>query len=225
MESTFLVLPKASDIRAARASMGWSQKELANKCNVSQVTIATIETEKSHPSKELLERIAGIFMGEDIYFLVNGGFKVEKNLVKIFNGRDGYLEAQDDMLKTCINNKEEILFLGIDDKKSSQEVIERKKQIYEAGIPCRYITSLSNDYCLGPVEDYRQIDPSYFFSSNVVAIYGNRFIFTSNNKTGLKSVLISDEGIVEQMKNYFENLWSKGSEIKKSSAKQIFFKK
>lgn len=224
MSSSYLILPKAADIRGARAYLGWTQKEFADRCGTSAVTVTTIEKEKSKPSKELLERMAHVFMAEDVYFHTDGGYKIEKSLVKIFDGKDGYLEAQKDMFKTCSLNKEEILFLSIDDSRSSDDVIANKKKIYEAGISCRCIISNTNNYILGPLEDYKQVDSSYFFSDNVMAIYGNKVSLAIKGDKGVKSICINYDGFANEMKKYFNHLWNIGKVVKKSSVEQVYFK-
>lgn len=227
MDTSFLVLPRPADIKGARSSLDWTQMELAHRCGVNTLTIAYIENRKSKPSKKLLEKITQVFMAEDIYFHPEGGYKVDANFVKVFEGEDGYLRAQEDVFKACLQNKDEVLFLGVDDERSGSRVIENESKIYEAGIPCKYIMSKDKDYILGPLEEYRKVDSSYFFSVNVVVIYKYKTSFLSNGedeKSSARVVVINDKGITEQMRRYFNTLWDKGDIPKKSSAKQIFFR-
>ncbi|MFC1659822.1 hypothetical protein ACFL0U_04620 [Pseudomonadota bacterium] len=222
-----IVLPTASDIRAARAYLSWKQLNLAHECDVNINTIIAIETEKSKPTKELLETIAKVFMQEGIRFSPNGGFLVDKNFVSVFEGKDAYSKAQKDMLTTCSVNKDEILFLGVDDKKSGSEVLKNEGLLYKNGIPCRYIISSRDNYILGPLDEYRQVDPSYFFSHDVVVIYSTKIVLTSEREgeEGYKVVLINDKGIANQMRGYFNYLWNNGKKVTRTTAEKTLFKR
>lgn len=228
MNSSYLVLPKAADIRGARAYLGWTQMELAYRCGTSAVTITSIEKEKSRPSKELLEKIAHIFMAEDIYFHPDGGYKVEKSLVKVYKGVEGFLEVLEDVIKVCGPDKQEVLFLGNDDSRSDDTINEMHKKIYEIGIPYKFLIAEDSDYILGPLEEYRKVDANFFLSKDATLIYGDKVLLISKDSDPLhtaKSLLIKDEGVFEQFKRYFYHLWNNGKKPLNSSAKQIFFRK
>jgi len=228
----YLVLPKPSDIRGARAYLNWKQAELANRCGVSVPTITAIETEKSNPTKELLEKIAEVFAIEDLYFLHGGGHKIEKRIVKFYDGTSAFARVLDDVLKTCSAKKCELLLLGDDDFRSSDEVNGVYKKIYAAGIPLKYLIANGNDYIVGPIEEYRQIDPELFLSKDVVLIYGNKIMFFTEIEGNLKTyeltkvkiIVIENAGMAEQFRAYFYRLWKKGKKPTKSSVKQILFR-
>ncbi|MFC1659327.1 helix-turn-helix domain-containing protein [Pseudomonadota bacterium] len=228
----YLVLPTGKDIKAARNYLDWSQMELAFRVGVNAVTINTIENNKSKPSKELLERFTKLFMENSIKFMPNGGFNVEKEIATVYNGRKGFLRVVKDMLEVC-GPKDEILLLGGDDRKAGKEVNDLVKKIYAEGVKVKHLIAKDNNYTLGPLEDYRQIDKAYFLSKDVVFIYKNKVMISSEcefkdgkyDEENQKLLLISDSGIYEQFKAYFYRLWKKGVKPKKSSTKQIFFYK
>ncbi|MFC1659172.1 hypothetical protein ACFL0U_01235 [Pseudomonadota bacterium] len=143
----------------------------------------------------------------------------------MYEGEDCYLKLIDDIIKTCSLKKDEILYIGADDRKSSKKVIEAEKKIYAIGIPSRNLVSTNNNYILGYLKNYRQISPNYFMSNNVVVIYGTKIAFPSviNDKgVSTKTIIINEPGIANQLKVYFNNLWNIASTIDKSSAKQVF---
>lgn len=232
MLDKLLVLPSASDIRAARASLNWKQTDLAYKCQINLNTVAFIENEKSKPSKETLEIIAKVFLEEGIYFLPGGGFKVEKNIIKTYEGEEGYLKVIEDAMRSCALNKSEFLLLGASDKKSSNKVNDLYKRMYKAGIAFRQLISKEDDYILGPLEDYRQIDKNYFLSDDVLLIYANKIVFITEIEgdlenyilTKIKYIVIENASMTRQLRAYFYRLWDTGKKPIKSSAKQIFFK-
>lgn len=55
-------------IRAARAMLGWTQRELAERAEISQRTIAGIELATVKPKAETLQRIVACFQAAGIKF-------------------------------------------------------------------------------------------------------------------------------------------------------------
>ena len=131
---------------------------------VNVATIIAIENSQSKPKKELLDKIAEIFVEQSLRFQPQGGFIVDKNVVTIYEGKDGYLKVLEDILQTCGSTGEEVLFLGSNDRRSSNEVNEMHKKIYEVKISCKYLISNKDNYVLGPLEEYRQVGEEAFFS-------------------------------------------------------------
>lgn len=216
MLSNYLKLPSCRDIRAARNYIGWSQKKLGEIVGSTEYTINSLENSRHESSRDLVEKIVKLFWNEGIHFLPGGGFKDSKNIVDIYEGDDCYLRLQDDILNTCVAEKCEVLYLGADDSKSSEKIIEKEKELKKLGVPCKNLIEIGNDFITGDKEDYRQVDNNYFLSGNVVVIYGNKVAFPSIiNKKGIstKTVVINDEGIVQQLKKYFYFLWKNGKKL------------
>jgi len=220
------VEPKSKDdIKAARNYLNWTQPELAVKVGCNTCTISTLESGKHIANKTLIKKIAFIFSKKGIKFSPRGGFLVEQDVVNVYEGNDCYLKLQEDILETC-EPMEEILYLGCDDKKSTQEIIENEQKIYNAQISCKYLIAKNNNYIIAPIEDYKTIDKDYFLSSDVIVIYKNKIAFASAiNEEGRseKVIIINDINIAKQYKKYFYRLWNKGKKITKSRTKQIIF--
>ncbi|WP_235860604.1 helix-turn-helix domain-containing protein [Roseibium suaedae] len=62
----------AKQCRAARAWLGWSQDELAERASCARRTIAAFEQEKSIPFDRTLRDIQGTFEAAGIVFLMDG---------------------------------------------------------------------------------------------------------------------------------------------------------
>jgi len=223
-----LIIPTRKDVKAARNYLEWSQKKLGEKCGSTEYTLNSLETKRHKPTKELLDKITEVFAEEGIRFISSGGFRIEKDIVTIYEGEDCYFKLQYDILKTCGENKDEVLYLGNDDSKSIPKIIHNEQKIYDLQIPCKYLIAKNNNYILAPIEDYKSIHEDYFLSTDVIVIYKNKISFASSiNKVDRseKVIVINDQGIANQYKKYFYRLWDKGEIIKKSSTKQIIFKK
>lgn len=230
MSDYCLVLPKGNDIRGARNYLGWNQMKLAYKCGCNITTITDIEKYKRKPTKELLERIAKVYAEENIKFHATGGFKVEKDFFRVFEGREGYVKVLEDVLKSCNPKTDEVLYLGSSDKRSNDYVNKKHNELYKAGLKFKLLISETDDFIQGPLEEYRKINPDFFLSKDSIILYKNKIMFVSQSnfqngdyvKTH-RMVLIEDAGIYEQFTKYFYRLWEKAEKVTKSCTEQIFF--
>jgi transcriptional regulator with XRE-family HTH domain len=227
-----LVLPTIEDIRGARAFLGWDQKTLSEKTDLNTYVISSLETKRHNPTKETLGKIVKVFLEEGIHFLAGGGFKLQKNLIQIYEGQEGWLQVLDDIKRTCGADKKEVLYWGNDDKRSSDKVNEKHKVHYNLGIPYRFLIEKNNDFILGPLEEYRKIDKKLILSKDVVTIYGDKIAFFAEEEgdlenyilTKVKIIILDNKGLAEQFRAYFNNLWNDGKPVVKSSTEQIFFR-
>ena len=62
----------ASQIRAARALLGWSQVEMANRCEVSHNTVSRLEATGKLPGRRILRDIVDAFESEGVEFVNKG---------------------------------------------------------------------------------------------------------------------------------------------------------
>lgn len=58
-----------AQIRAARALLGWSQADLAQRVNIARRTLAYFESGERHPHKSTVRGIREVFEAEGIAFL------------------------------------------------------------------------------------------------------------------------------------------------------------
>lgn len=86
-------MPTIEQIRAARALIGWSQKDLADNADLSQTGVARIENGTNHPNSSTIAKILGAFDRADVEFIGNTGVKKRpEGNVKIFSGQSGFIE-------------------------------------------------------------------------------------------------------------------------------------
>lgn len=223
-----LVLPTADDIRGARAYLKWGQLDLAAKSKANIATITALERKKTQPSMALLERIATAFMEEGVRFLPDGGFRVDRNIVMIYENRDCFVQIQKDILRTLKGKADgEVLLLGTSDGKANSEIMEKSMEIYDAGITCKSLIADGDDYILGPLEDYRQTNPDNFLSDDVMAVYDHKIAIPVSAEAGRvsKFIVIRHEKMAEQFRKYFYKLWDNGKRPEQTIAKQFLFKK
>lgn len=93
-------MPNLEQIRAARALLGWSQSDLAERAGLSQTGIARIENGTNHPNSQTLSKIEQAFDQADIEFLDTTGVRKRENHFRVLKGRDGFRQFIDDVYNT-----------------------------------------------------------------------------------------------------------------------------
>lgn len=94
-------MPTLEQIRAARALLGWSQSDLAERAGLSQTGIARIENGTNHPNSQTLNKIEKAFEENDIEFLGAAGLRKKTDEVKTLRGTDGFKEFMYDLYNTA----------------------------------------------------------------------------------------------------------------------------
>ncbi|MFN3700479.1 MAG: helix-turn-helix domain-containing protein [Alphaproteobacteria bacterium] len=118
-------MPTLEQIRAARALLGWSQSDLADRAGLSQTGIARIENGTNHPNSQTLTKIEKAFEENDIEFLGSTGLRKKTDEVKTLHGTDGFKEFMHDVYNTakakggtiCLHNARPsnwVKWLGVD---------------------------------------------------------------------------------------------------------------
>lgn len=94
-------MPTIEQIRAARALLGWSQHDLADKASLSQTGIARIENGTNQPNSKTIAKIETAFDQADVEFLDNSGVKKRTGEVKILRGPNAMSDFLDDVYETA----------------------------------------------------------------------------------------------------------------------------
>lgn len=216
MSINYITLPKPKDVKVARIYLNWNQEDLAKKCGLNIYAINSLETGRHSPKKETLEKLAAVFLEAGIRFHSEGGFICDREIVRVYEGEDGYSNVKDDIIRTCLATKQEALFLGVDNRKLSSDVVEKGKEMYKLGIECKNLISEDSDFIIGPKECYKKINTDYFLADDVVIIYGNKvaFPFIKDDQDGeIRNIIIKDAGIAKKFKKYFYRIWKKGTPL------------
>eukprot|EP00033_Pygsuia_biforma_P002349 GCRY01002598.1.p1 GENE.GCRY01002598.1~~GCRY01002598.1.p1 ORF type:complete len:803 (-),score=181.61 GCRY01002598.1:25-2433(-) len=162
---------------------------------------------------------------------------LHEELVTRYRGVHAYLDAQRDFIATCraAGPGCEVLFLGDDDRRSSVHVNEIHSHVYaECDIPYKFLVATGNDFLLGPLEEYRHVDPTYFFSKDCVAIYDDKVMVFAEEEGNLEDyvlskveiMIIQHKGLADQFRRYFYNLWDNVAvPCVKSSTQQLFHRR
>lgn len=97
-------MPTIEQIRAARALIGWSQGDLAERSGLSQTGIARIENGTNHPNSSTIAKITAAFDKADIEFIGQTGVRKRTGEVRTLRGPEGFGQFLDDVYQTAIEN-------------------------------------------------------------------------------------------------------------------------
>lgn len=194
-----------AQIRAARAMLGWSQKDLGNFSDVSAISIANIELGERAPKAQTLDKIVSAFDKAGIEFGEQDGVKRKGINVRALEGSDWFSQALEDAYATLIDAEDaELLVDMADDKMSTPEVIGLYKKIRNSGIKMRQTVEQNNSYLLGATSEYRWI-PKDFFRNWVMLIYADTVVLCISEQN--RALLIKNRSLADMERLKFNLVW------------------
>jgi|JI10StandDraft_1071094.scaffolds.fasta_scaffold08530_10 transcriptional regulator with XRE-family HTH domain len=212
-------------MKAARALLDWSQKDLAEKSGVSEPTIKLIETAKIHSKPDTLQQIQEAIEVAGIEFLPQKGVRFRDDLLTVLE-KDGeqdniYLRLLDDMYYTLKGTHGEILHSFVDNSLSPPEVLAKERLLRADGINFRHLVRHGDTHLIYPLDEYRYL-PKGSYLNNPVAVYGDKVAFnviskTQKNETSI--IIIRNQQIAEIKRREFQVLWDYGTTPQKTTAK------
>ena len=214
-------------IKAARAILDWTQKDLADKCGqVSQPMIKLIEAGKSQSTDETLGAIKRTFEEAGIEFLPQNGVRIQDNLLTIIekqNEADNvYLKLVDDIYYSLKDTKGEVLHSFIDNALSPPDVIQRELMMRNAGINSRSLVRHGDTYLLYPLDEYRYLPKGYYLN-NPTSVYADKFAVVVQDSNSIqKVIIIQNKDIANVKRKEFEIIWQQAQTPTKSTAEKTY---
>lgn len=210
-------------IRAARALLKWTQKDLAAHARLKDDQVHNFEGGRSR-SLEVLEAIHQAFITNGIEFTNGEGVRKKKEGIKILKGRSGFLDFYNEVLKVaeqmggefCVSNVDESLF----DFWLGSHLDEYVKRITALKNISFRVLIKEGDYNFAASEyaKYRWV-PEKFFSNVPFYIYGDKMAFVLFQEHEDVSVyVIEQKDIVEAQRTQFNINWNAATEIPEARA-------
>jgi transcriptional regulator with XRE-family HTH domain len=213
-------LATIEQIRAARALLGWSQKDLADRAGLSQTGIARLENGSHKPTTQTLDKILDAFNDSGIEFIQDGLIRRDDS-IRTITGDNCYLRLLEDVEKTfsACDGKKELLIWCADDRESPPAVNDAYRALRRAGVKMRQLVAEGNDWLMGPLEEYRAL-PKNFFVNVVKLSYGDKF--ATINSAGTRIIIHKDSEAAESHRDIFELLWTLLPRPERSVANERF---
>jgi transcriptional regulator with XRE-family HTH domain len=203
-------------IRAARGLLGWSMEDLAQKADVTTVTVRNIESDAVQPQEKTLASILTCFDKQGVEFQDDEGVKIRKQQVRTYSGKAGYRQFLDHVYET-LQDGGRIRQFNFGDMRylpyTDNFVDEHLKRMEEVeGLDARVLaleeeSDVTVGYC-----SYRYL-PKQFGTMAPWYLY-NDYLVMSLNETGNKREFISIHSklLAERYVLEFDIFWEMAKE-------------
>lgn len=204
--------------RAARGLLNWSQPELAERCGMHKQTISNFEAGRSTPSNTSLELMTRTLENGGIEFGLNDGVSMPSIKYVKLDQSGWFIELLEDVIFTLRDEPiKELLIFGGDNRVYPDEVIEKLRDVRNAGIVIREMVCEGNTYLLGDEQFYRWIPKNKFKNFGTI-IYGHKVCLDFRGWVGL---VVVNAGWAEAERGKFEMLWELGLKVKGDSSAKV----
>ncbi len=192
-------------MRAARVFLDWTIDDLSASSGVHAQTIVKIENADARPQKRIEEKLRSALERAGIDFLPDEGVRPRRDLLRVIEGVDPYMQLNEDIWLTLKEKRGEVLFAFVDNGLSPPEVLEIENRMRQDGIEFRSLIQEGGKINY-PAREYRCLD-SEDFQNNSLVIYADKVAFMINGNE--KCFLIRNEILAETMRKMFNALWKK----------------
>ncbi|NCC23185.1 MAG: XRE family transcriptional regulator [Alphaproteobacteria bacterium] len=193
-------------IRAARAWKNWSQSDLVERSGISLSALVDFEQDRvENPRIKTLNKLIKVFDDNDMRIHENGIEEVERNLVIVDNFMDVLFDA--DMI---LKKGDTIYFHCADDRRSSDEVTEKLRELDARGVDLRFTYERGNTFFTTKPENYRWIDAEYFSQSQVEVVYADRYVIHLTEDKNNQFQIVRNKENASVRRKQIEYWWNKG---------------
>jgi transcriptional regulator with XRE-family HTH domain len=202
---------KGYQIRAARALINWSLKDLEDACGLTSQSISNFEVGRSNLTAANLDKVVTAFERGGVEF-TSTGVQLSSTPIYYHEGEDWYLSLLEDAYNTVLDSENpSILIENVDDQRSPSHIVQKLKKIRNSGIELKMTTKEGSTYLLAPSSCYRFI-PEKFFKNWVVMLFGDKAAFSIEKES--RCVVVQDKDMVTSLINRFNLLWEVLPELK-----------
>jgi transcriptional regulator with XRE-family HTH domain len=203
-------------IKAARALLGWTQRDLARISGLSLASVAQIESGAGKPRAATLNILQKAFEKYDIEFSDDPGVRIrcEPLDVSIWQGLKALLRVWDDIEQTFGDGKGgEVLLSAVDhdlwDKLLPGHISPMFKRRQKLKIATRGLVVRQEDSRAKQNENYRYVAPEVISADAPFYIYSDKIALVKMTEP-VRVVLIQNRTIADSFRKLFLYLWKTG---------------
>jgi transcriptional regulator with XRE-family HTH domain len=202
----------AQQVRAGRALINWSQKELAQKSGISLNAINNFEREIVAPRQDTLLALQRTLEEAGLEFIGDSGVNKARDRLRIEQHDDGFMKIlMDDMVLAARSGIKNFWLHGIDQIDFPAESLEKWTQAKSGtDIDERVLLSYGNFNFASRDPIYRWVSREMLGEVPFVAYGGNLAILPGNPATRL--VIMRSRAITKTFEDQFEIHWSGAKE-------------
>jgi transcriptional regulator with XRE-family HTH domain len=210
-------------IRGARGLLGWSMEQLAERAEITVMTLRHIENDVTQPQEKTLAAIYSVLDRRGIDFLEDDGVKMRKQEMRKYSGKTGYRQFLDHVYETLKEggrirqfNFGDLRYLPYEENFVTEH-LKRMETI--EGLDAKVLET--GDETENPVSycEYRYLDKK-FKDMAPWYLYGD-YLVLSLFETGAKRefVTIHSKLLAERYVKEFDIFWDMAESHRKKKAK------
>lgn len=209
-------MPTIEQIRAARALLGWSQHDLAEKAGLSQTGIARIENGTNQPNTKTLEKINAAFDASEIEFIGDSGVKRRTGEVRTLRGSQGFKDFMNDVYETVSQSGGEICVYNVDETNWTKWMGEsayksHAERMKEIKIPFNFKIMVEEGDTNFIASDFAQYKwfPKNLFDRQSFYCYGNKLAFIKFVEDFVEVMILPQKEFSNGFRVLFNIAWDK----------------
>lgn len=203
----------ASQCRAARALLNWSQPDLSKHCGVNVQTICAFEKDSNTPTKRTLEKITSSLEMSGVIFTEDEGVKLNKSGQFVYEGREGFEKFMEDVYdvartqggKICIHNSRPdnwIKWLSAE----WNEMHTQRMQALKGKFTQQITTSIGEYNFISRHAEYRWI-PKEMSNDQSFYAYGDRIALMNFDDNNVHIVVMHNRKLADGFRSLFDVTW------------------
>lgn len=209
-------MPTIEQIRAARALIGWSQKDLADNSGLSQTGIARIENGTNHPNSSTIAKITAAFDKVDVEFIGDSGVRKRTGEVRTLRGQQGFEDFITDVYNTIEKTGGEICVSNVDERQfdkwlngCSFNYLEKMRSLVgKIDFSFKILICEGDNFQIATYAKYRKTNIENF-SSVPFYVFGNKTAIIIFDESVVIHIIENKE-IADAQRKQFNVCWGAG---------------
>ncbi len=207
-------------MRAARALLGWSQNDLADRSGLSQTGVARIENGTNKPNSQTLDKIRSTFEKANIEFIDTTGVKKRTGTIKMLRGKDAMSDFLDAVYQMIVDTgtpeKPTQLFMynvvqtnwtkwmGQERWDAHHKRMSERREC----IDCRTILKEGDYYFPSAAWTEYKWFPEEIFSDKTFYSFGTKLAFIQFFEDDMEIMIMDNPEFAEGYNNLFQIAWN-----------------
>lgn len=207
-----IMIISGRQIRGARGLLGWSMEELAEKSDLTRITIRQVESEEVHPQEKTLAKILALFDKHGVEFLPDEGMKIRKQEARTYSGKSGHRQLLDHIYETVKNGGVIRQFNFVDSNYASlkeaffNEHVQRMREIKD--LDAKVLEPSDEASTHEPYCEYRYLDKN-FKEMAPWYLYGDYLVLSLFEKGGkFEFVTVHSKLLAARYLKEFDIFWN-----------------
>jgi len=210
-------MPTIEQIRAARALLGWSQHDLADKAGLSQTGIARIENGTNQPNSKTIAKIETAFDAADVEFLDNSGVRKRTGDIKTLRGSEGMYSLMNDIYdyskthggQICLFNARPVNWLQWVEEDWFYNIYSKNMAALKDKLDMRIIAVEGETDLISKGHAINKLLPKAFFvnENRSIYIYGSKIAFINFYDSDLEILILESKDFAAGIRVLFNIAW------------------